>query len=372
MTERKADMGTKKRKGFTLIEMMVVIAVASIFFIMANTTISGVIRTVVMESSVLDMDRDANQALQELADAIRPAILPIAIDGDEVSLNRFAKEVLASPTQGFNTPLGRDWRDALQRGTDCVAFTVPVDYGADGDTLDADLFLELGAVLPSGAEEFGAAYRVVDDKNTLNGATVNQYLRKLDPREDLDIPAKYNDLTTGSLPGRFAANFTFPQHAEQGYVVARFVPHYTNGSPMTINEANLFSNSGGPVRPYDLNGDGDTGDSFLVGSMEFVYSNTRYPISGPDVLLQMNQTDSNYVPIFKLIRFQTGDASPNSADGFDPAATEGEFGLLIRLLMLDRIGQEDAAFQQGKATAIVRLFETTVKLRNMMVSGRGE
>lgn len=366
-------MKRRYSKGFTVIEMMVVIAVASVFFVMAHSAITGVVQLVVMESSVLDMDRGANQALQEVADALRPAVLPIYIEGDEVSLNTFGKEVLASASQGFNTTYGRQWRDALQAGTDIIAFTVPVDYGGDDDTLDADLYLELGAVLPSGAEEFGAIYDVrKDNKNYLNGAPVNKYLRELNPRGDLDISDKLADLAKGSLPARFAADFTFPAKADQGYAIARFVPHYTNGVPMTISEADLFPDGPRPARSYDLNGDGDTADSFLVGSMEFVYSNTRYPISGPDVLLQMNQTDPNYVPIFKLIRFQAGDASTNSADGFDPTVAEGEFGLLIRLLMLDRIGQDDAIFQQGKATAIVRLFETTVKLRNMMVSGRGE
>lgn len=359
---------------------MIVVAVASIFFMMAYSTISGVIRLVTVESSVLEMDRDANQALQELADALRPSILPIPVDGDAVSLNEFTKAVLQSKTQGFDTTVGRYWLEALQSGTDCIAFTVPVDFGNDGDTLDADLYLELGMVLPSGQEEYGADYDIrTNDQNYLNGNPVNRFLRDLNPRSHLGLETGPLTLATGSLPERFAADFALPD-GDRAYAIARFVPHYADadgnpnpgGAPMAISENDILNN-GNPAIRLDLNGDGDTDDTFLVGSMELVYSNVRYPISGPDVLLQTNQDDAGFTPIFQLVRFRTGDESiNNNVDGFNPLATEGEYGVLIRLLMLDRIGQRDAQFQQSKAGAITRLFETTVKLRNMMVSGRGE
>jgi len=348
---------TNLRRGATLLEVLIVVAVVAVLFLFAFTAVNNSLRIVQLEGTDLEMGRSANRALGEIATALRPAILPIPIAGSDAALSDFARDVLNSSTQGFDGPNGQFWRDALRVGTDCIAFAVPVEQ--NNSILDADGFPKLG-ILIGGVPEVSAAYT---GDGRLAGH-VHPALAALNPAA-LGVTRTRADVDPAAP--RFADNLAFPAGA-RGYAVIRFVPYRRDGQVVILREDDF---DGG--LSFDFNQDGDRTDSFLLGRIEIAYppdparpNAVRREIitSGQTVLLQMNANDPGWTPLFQLVRYRPGEASAN-ADAFNSAAVGGDYAIRISLLMCDNLGQQDPASFREQLPGMVRRFETNVQLRNM-------
>lgn len=343
------------RKGLTLIEIMVAVGILSFVIVLTYTSVVASLRSVKTEATVLEMDRSASQALQNMADLLRPALLPIPINAPDTQLGEFSRNIINNPVRGFGGGNGVAWSTILQAGTDCVPFCVPVDFGNDGDTLDGDGYLELGITLPDGTVFQGGSYTMDGDHNRLGeNASVHADLARLRPAS-LGLPDNGGNIDPDAA--RFAERLTLPANASQGFAVLRFVPFPDPDNisqPLTIREQDL---------DRDLNNDGDKDDVFLLGHIEVAYPGpgVQKAISGQSVLLQLNQ-DASWTPIFKQVRYRQNDNSPN---GIFDENNQGQYGILIRLLLLDTMGQRTpVAFKNG-TRVFVRQYETVVKLRNM-------
>lgn len=359
----------KKKAGFTILELTIAASLCALLAVLACSALFGLSRVVSMDSTVGAMARDGDRALTSLTNILRPAILPIKAAARTDAL----QTVLNSTTQGFGSH-GADWLAILQNGSDCLAFTSPADFGGDGDFVDADMMVELGIVLPDGTHVPTGEYSG-SSNNKLNGS-VNPRLAALKPKTDLGLRSDRTTLNT-SAP-RFAQTFAFPAGANAGYGIIRFAPRRVGGAPFIIQESSLGD------RGYDLNNDGDTTDTFMLGRLEIVVPNVirnaagtyvpRTPpatyvtaVTGNTVLLQTNQNDDGWTPIFKLVSYR--DSNPVNMNSYEETTNnEGEYTLLIRLLMCDALSQASDPQTFGKKTpAVTRQFETVVKMRNFVV-----
>ena len=341
------------RKGITLIEIMITMGILSVVIVLTYIAVATSLRSVKTEATILEMDRSASQALQHMADVLRPALLPIPVNAPDTLLGEFSRNIINNPVRGFGGGNGVAWSAILREGTDCLPFCTPVDYGSDGDCLDGDNYLELGITLPDGSIQFGGDYHIDGDHNKLDeNASVHAGLARLKP-SSLGLPDAGASINANAP--RFARRLSFPAGADSGFALLRFVPAPSpenSNAPMTFREQDI---------DCDLNDDGDTADTFLLGHMEIAYPTLGKTVSGQSVLLQINR-DASWTPIFKQVRYREKDSSPNGV--FDEN-NQGQYGILIRLLMLDGFGQNSPLlFKKGKR-ALVRQYETVVKLRNM-------
>jgi Type II secretory pathway, component PulJ len=355
------------RNGFTLVEIVLASTLLALLTVLICTVIFGLTRTVRQNASLAKMDRDADMALSSISSTLRTAILPITTPNAVDAVPKVLNDVQI----GFGSN-GEEWLDVLRRGCDLIAFTTPVDYGGDGDALDADMIVELGITLPNGTDVPGGRYNVWTGDNRLIGAgsNINVHLAAIQPGADLDMEHNNTDLNLAA--SRLAE--TFPPASlttPAGYGIIRFAPHYVNSAQFIVSESDLG---------YDLNEDGDTDDTFLLGRIELFYANwTRTgvnswapqgnpfvkPLTGNTVLLQINQTDDAWTPIFKMVGYSTTNSI--NMEQYDESNASGDFALLVRLLMCDSESQGNDPHSFGRKTrAITRKYETVVKMRNLV------
>ena len=177
-------MSAVAKKGFTLLEVTLASFIIAVIMGICFSAIFNAYRAAKMEESVLRLDINANRAAWELSNALRSAVLPIINPAKNGSLG----DVINSPTRGFGRH-GEAWVRVLEKGVDCLPFAKPIDYGGDGDFLDADLLPELGLVLPNGSMStaVAAAYRGAPN-NHLDGGHIHPWLARADPG-DLNLDA---------------------------------------------------------------------------------------------------------------------------------------------------------------------------------------
>ncbi len=274
-------MTTMNRRGFTLLELMIVIAVLTILVTLTFPPLFNSLRIVGHESAMLNMDQSANRALNAVTAALRQAVLPITINdannnsvtvsddailgdirdfisySEPLSLSRF----MNNETLGFGKN-GSDWHAVLERGTDFLPFTIPVpfDYG-DGatsiTTLDSAMLPQLGISMADDSAECAATYFVTttavdDDTDTrsrllwekapvtdtdIDGVSpMHPFLAALSPDAlalDPDNPPTTIDLTAD----RFQPTPVLPAGADRACGVIRFAPLIDEtGAPFTITE----------------------------------------------------------------------------------------------------------------------------------------
>jgi prepilin-type N-terminal cleavage/methylation domain-containing protein len=242
-------MKNGKRQGFTLLELVVVIAILAVFIPLTFPPLISALQVVGLESAMLNMDQSANRALNAVTAELRPAILPININNkndDDVTVSDtllvskiqgHLDEMLSPPSldqfmnnaaAGFGVN-GTDWLDVLEKGTDFLPFTIPValDYG-DGTssvtTIDSAMLPQLGILI--GDTPLSAANYAVETITTVDGAEsrtrylwpnsvggigdvrpIHPSLAALDPG-DLDFDG--GD-TVDLSSSRFAENLTLPE-----------------------------------------------------------------------------------------------------------------------------------------------------------------
>ncbi|MCC8115549.1 MAG: type II secretion system GspH family protein, partial [Planctomycetes bacterium] len=133
------ESAVRRQRGFTLLEITIVVGILSIFAVMVVPPIVNALALVNRESAILRMDRDGHQALNLISSHLRPSVLPIVIrPEDDLTLPATVKswatdngaisfqDVLNSEA-GFE-PNGQEWLDVLQHGTDFLPFTQPVPF----------------------------------------------------------------------------------------------------------------------------------------------------------------------------------------------------------------------------------------------------
>lgn len=382
------------RKGFTLLEVMITAAIFSALSVIFLTMMSSALAVSEREGTLNRMDREANQALQVISNTFRRAVIPVITDTSlgasypsfvhdpgEVDENGMPPQrsfqALLNSNDGFGQH-GRSWFNIMAAGTDFVPFTVPVDFGGDGDTVDSNFLPELGIILPGGAHVPAADYVLtpaaspVPALNELRGRPMHPYMQELSP-DDFGITSATPISITG---GRFRKvhatspgdRFSFPADRDQAYAVLRFVPaDDESGNPIILEEQALLGGDG-----YDLNDNGTLLDTFALGSLQLIYAtpagNTPVatPVIGPMVLMQLNTDGVGYKPLFRLVAFSSASSPIDLVyDGTTPLTNPG-FAIFVNLLVLDWSPQRSPlAFGSRSSTPfIVRHYETLVELRN--------
>lgn len=390
------DHPRRRNKGFTMVELMVSTAVLVLLLAGVYMSLDSISRTIGIEDSILLADQHANNALDEITQLLQPAVFPFTpVPGVGVSYPPGVGNPPESPTPadvlkgykkslftlvddgviGFNTANGVNWRNALIRGMDSLAFVVPVDAEWDGDFIDDAGHFELGQIAPSRqslGSNFGSSGSlnfVISDTTPINAVAA------IDPNLlNSPIVENVNNFDFATSPGIQAAGMAWPTIT--AFTVIRYIPVMQGGAPVVISEATLG---------YDLDGDGLTNGLFNIGRLEVVYPggshNEQSQIAGTPPVQQnglpqlrkpltasyvLRRTDRS-TPLFRL---QYYDSSNIANTGFvDQNSGNGEFALQVRLLMFD---SESIANQLktpgtpgGGRVYYPRWHESTITLRNM-------
>ncbi|MCD7895908.1 MAG: type II secretion system GspH family protein [Planctomycetaceae bacterium] len=351
------ESAVRRQRGFTLLEITIVVGILSIFAVMVVPPIVNALALVNRESAILRMDRDGHQALNLISSHLRPSVLPIVTrPEDDLTLPATVKswatdngaisfqDVLNSEA-GFE-PNGQEWLDVLQHGTDFLPFTQPVPflYTANEATLDARRektslsTLDSNELLQLGLRDFttrradgqmgaisNAGTYTVENETLADGTVVprrylranNQfqpihpYLQNLTPQSLSLDPACLPDAIDLNA-SRFAADLTLPANANTAYGIIRFVPFRDAANPngRILDEATLGptkADGSGPTG-LDIDGNGSATDTFALGRLEIVYLNRQRDealttvvsrtAAGSTVLLRLNtvSTPTNPVP----------------------------------------------------------------------------
>ncbi len=392
-------MKETSKRGFTLIEIVITIAIFSIFVAFTIPPLIAAIRVAGHETSLLRMDQDAHRALNNITANLRGAILPILTDPmtppeltPDTVLNDYVtvhsdeahsfQKVLNS-RWGFSQ-FGDQWRRLLLlddkrqfagsplAGSDFVPFTVPVPYIYDNgessvDSLDSNSLPQLGIRGLDGAVYNAALYNVVPDtyggKDTRRRHLPDQnrafhpYLGALDPTVLGLTPGVRQDISIAD--SRFALDLNLPQGADYAFGAIRFAPFLNQGQPYIVNERTN----------YDLNEDGDITDQYALGRIEAIYfigdSNNPHmvqrPISSKSVLLQLNnRNEASYQPLFQLrVRHRT------EVPGAPDVNRRSSLVLDVNMLMCDELNQRGNGNFMKSVKYLTRRYRTSVELRNM-------
>lgn len=392
-------MDTKKKNGMTLVEVVVAAAALSLIVLLGMSAFADLIRTSNSQVSMTKTDLVANQALREVASLLRPAILPVFITrtADELKNENDVYHDIDSRATGFGRSNGRLWLNALQAGTDAVAFVHPVDAQGVGDFLDAENHLQLGVVRngrtylsasASGTPRVGGDFVI---RNGAAGEFVNA-LADVDPANMTSNHFETLDLTQFSFDW-WGGSGLGAQPGVSCFITIRFAPMLdTSGVPVTLSEAELTAFN--PNSPVDLNGDGANNTTFEVGSLQVVYSGSE---SSPFFWVDRNtntiQTENNVppfiysltpnivlresvvgnrTPIFRLVDYtddnlERGGTNPGMVNERSGGGTKAMF---VRVLLLDTeaiaIAQDgQKVLSRGTRNFSARWYETTIGLKNM-------
>lgn len=242
------------RRGLTMIELMITLAVFAIFMGFVFTNLMNAQRISKLEDISLDMDRAANGALREIAAIVKDAYLPV-----RSFKNGKIADLINDEDRGFakNAVL---WERALLEGRNFFPYCQPIDLDGSGDLMDANTLPYLG-VMHSGIQVNDADYD--DDDWALSAtASVSPGLASLRP-----------DDTKLNYPQPPASSFNLTPGA---YGLVRFVPFVDpqgGPDPVTVTEASMNC---------DFNGDGviDASFPYYVGDLEIYFPSVKVSIVG--------------------------------------------------------------------------------------------
>ena len=131
------------RRGFTLLEIMIAVAVLAVALVLVTMLLPGLNRSVDLEVVHNDLDLNANRALSDTVDRIRPG------------------RVLSTPVAGMPFACGPTWvKYVLPVSGDVKGFFIVGVPTADGTS--ADPLMKLGSFHPD-VPEHGMIYRLRDD-----------------------------------------------------------------------------------------------------------------------------------------------------------------------------------------------------------------
>lgn len=372
-------MADTRRAGFTVLEMMIVVALASLLVALLYTPMVNGLIMVNRENTLMNMFRTGDTAMSRLASILQPAVLPMPTNASGVNNNNSGTTTkpyqrVINSERGFWTN-GRAWRNTLLEGTDFLPFCVPTMYKETGSAVDTTGLPVLGITMPNGNREISATYREIttdDDKFLfdLNNRNIHPALAALNPSAfGLDVNTRPD--TVAITHARYSERLAFPANSNTGYGVIRFVPELVDGQPVVLNEATLN---------YDLNQNGTQTDTFARGRLVVTYANdgtdtnirnvqTEFPLGNQSILLQLNTAAPGYVPMFRLVGGFTGNNSPSGTKWNEANLPSGNtYVLLVRLLLFDSITQQGTVMATGRQDGrqfITRQFQTFIEMRNM-------
>lgn len=327
-----------KKCGYTLLEAIIVVGLMSALFLIAVGSVLTVMRIAKREQAIVQMDQDANRAMETIKHTLLSGYIPVA----ETPLITGRKGALDGTS--FDNNVGR-WRDVLGNGTDLFVFLVGVDIEGDGDILYGSSQESKRLILGIQSNEHSAAVpngmrEATDEGDTLS----NLGIIDLNPISHMGLSSN-NSSDIDITAARFATPFVFPTPSggrTQIYGVIRFVPFRQNNTAFLLNEGQLGQ---------DLNNDGDTNDEFALGHLEIVYPASNgniitHGVSGDSVLLQINRNDSPQDSLFQLW--------PRDTDGNN---------IKVHLLMCNYLEQQAPwAFGFGGNQIITRSYETLLQM----------
>lgn len=393
-------MSYKRKRGFTLTELMIVAGMVIAFTVVVSFPLVNSIRTVDRETAKLNMDQAANHALNLVTANLRSAILPVTIvddNGKAVSIRDelivddiqlYAKDAILNPLSlvrfmnnsevGFGKQGGK-WLSVLERGSDFVPFAVPVPFTySDGESsvssLDSSLLPQLGIYTDNGGQPNSAVnyhvnsvltqaktesvQRLLWDSTSVSSLSIadvlpiHPYLKELNPEyfglNPADLPSVLDMTNT-----RYADILEMPRGADEAFGIIRFVPlRNERGEAYTLTEK----------KGFDLNEDGNLADSYVLGRLEISYFPSIRPdsslaaqkvvASSNTVLLQLNTDSPSYKPLFQLRR-----------------QTNGGYVVDINMVMCDGLTQQSKTLAFNKTVPfIVRKYTSSVELRNMVAN----
>lgn len=325
------------RGGFTLVEVMLTGALLAILSVMVGGVTVGLLRASAREQALAEMDMDANRAMEGLKHIIRAAYIPVA--QAPLSMGRTTR--LAPTSFAGNVA---KWRDVLADGSDMIVFLVAIDTAGVGDVIYGGSGDEKRLILGIDPTGEPAGYReATDEHDTLS----NLGIIDVNPVSTFDLPTGVTAIDIGKA--RFDDTFAFPSGGPRKHVygVIRFVPFRRDSAVVTVSEAALR---------LDLNGDNDTGDTFVLGRMELVYPKAgggviARSLSGNSVLLQTNRAGNPGEAIFQLVESNTDEGS----------------AIRINLLICNYLEQNNnkTAFSGRRLPLLTRKYESVIKTQLM-------
>lgn len=388
-TKLENTMNAINRKGMTLLEVLIASSILSVLAMLALSAFLDVMRTVDNQDSITRADQRANKAMRDIANALRPAILPIPTNS-ETKNPVFAD--IDDPEYGFSTRNGRasDWLKELRNGMDAVAFVVPLDAQGVKDFLDDNGHLQIGQL------RNGISYLGATPSGTPNSGS-NFFVR-----EPTEIVNALVAVDPAKITASAFENSVFPSDSQwnnlydanvgpvTAFTIIRFVPVVDDtGNPIVIQESGLFERDG-IAYDVDLDGDGASDGSFHIGSLQLLYSggSSFYHVSGtnvprelvepmavaitPNVVLRRSD-GSNATPIFQLMNYDNSQIqdSGDNAGMIQPDTSgsrrSGRMALNIKLLLVDNDGlaSEKLITKAFANNLKPRWYESTVILKNM-------
>lgn len=374
------------KKGFTLLEIVVAIAILAVIAALILLGTLGTMRMVSTVDSNTAKDAQGNQALRTISNLLRPAILPVpgaktpggSAEGGSVFVDLNRADI------GFGNATGKKWRERLNAGMDAIAFIVPVDMQEAGDFLDDSGRLQTGQNRPDGKGYLGST--PLGTPNTGTGflardpgsSELVNVLAAVDP-DKFASPRLEAIVSPSDWQALVADGGNWPEIT--CFTAIRYLPRLdASGDPQIIHEKNLGPNG----TDVDLDGDGDTDGRFQIGRLQVLYTGGRMPtvVDGAVVWRDMPQITVNVTsdvilrkaepaertPLFRLVDFSSdniADTEGNSG-GIIEGVGEGSV-LAIRLLILDSRGLDDETLNLNPylLTLDARWYETKVILRNM-------
>lgn len=375
-------MADKRRAGFTLLEMMIVLAVVSVAVALLYTPMVNGLIMVNRENTLMNMFRTGDITMSRLASLLQPAVLPIPTKDPEAinSKNSGVKPYrdIINSNRGFKA-FGKDWRDIMLAGTDFLPFCVPTMYRDTESAVDVNGLPVLGVTMPDGERVISATYRETINADgqkqfDLNNTNIHPALANLNP-------TFYGLITPLPDPieihhNRYRERLSFPATSNRGFGVIRFVPNRVNDEPEILEEADL---------EFDLNQNGTQTDVFARGRLVVTYAGstsdsspagmrsaqTEFPLGNQSILLQLNTDAADYIPMFRLVGGFTKENSPAGTKWNETTPQSGDtYILLVRLLLFDYTTQQGTVMATGSTRKdgrqfITRQFQSFIEMRNM-------
>ncbi|MDR1613365.1 MAG: prepilin-type N-terminal cleavage/methylation domain-containing protein [Planctomycetota bacterium] len=286
-------MTMRNRNGFTLLEVMIVMALVSVVFILVGMIMLDAMRASKQEETLLLLDQDASRVFETVNQTLMAGYVPVSTD--PLAIGRIGTAAIANLAGNVE-----QWRAVLRGGSDLIAFLSAIDAEGDGDFFYAGGVGD-GRRMIMGIETH-EGLREATDRN--NAAVGNLGFVDLDPVADFGLSTGGGAITIADQ--RFASPFVFPAGSggrNQVYGVIRFAPFRPDGINLVrINEPDIAQ---------DLNWDQDQTDQFVLGHVEIVYPNAdgsvvARPLSSASVLLQVNPGGGPGDSLFQLWPQDTG------------------------------------------------------------------
>ncbi len=255
-------MKTRDKQGFTLIEMMIVIAILAIFMAFVFTNILNTRRISANEDVRLDLDRVGNQVLRTLSLYAKDAVLPVR--QRPLGKGSPVAQLLANDVRGFGSN-AEDWEKRLVDGSNFLAFCIPIDADGSGDCLDGEMLPYLGISHPRAFSFQDAASRNKSKNQITDAAYDGNYKRA--------AAASVNPGLAGLTPDEVDPLEEDVNIPDGAYALIRFVPLLKkDGNPVTVHEG---VDTGGAARGLhcDIDGDGrfNSAMQYYIGNIVVEY-----------------------------------------------------------------------------------------------------